>query len=213
MLKETKLYNEFGEPEALSVNLNDVAELIRKLIPNSDVSVHYDDYDDYGCEHYILVKGECANLKLQKDYGGMYCPTNGLVCTVNTKQIKDLESTFKYKHSGVYGGYATSNHSSNFHIKNKLEDCSIYSKYEQRITEWINSVSAYLKADSTLFYRTDNINYPDLRGEFKWGNGITSYDSYIIADEDFYTDSKIRHDAKREKVLYEESNENPYDYF
>lgn len=198
-MKETTLYDNYGEPAAISVNLDDVAELVRSINASLDVTVHHEDYDDYGSKHYVQIKGICADILISKNYGGMFCPADYLECSVSAKRGEDSTSVFEYLHCGVSGGVATSCHTFAFSLKQDVKKETVSNNYEQRLKAWLMDNLKYLCADSALFYRVDNINYPDLRGDFKWGNGITSFDAFRVSDDDFYVHSNIK-DTRREKL-------------
>jgi len=183
-ITETQLFNESGEPEAISVSLDELLNFIKKCFPNLDASVHYEDYDDYGCEHYIIIRGECADIQLKKDYGGLFYQEDNLVCSVILHSVRD-KSTF-ITHS--------------FYFKEGMEhgDVVICSDYVNQIKKYLNSTVKYLIGNSTLFYRVDTRRYNDGRGVHKVPDVITpySYDLIHVSDEDFYTDKELRTDIK-----------------
>jgi hypothetical protein len=199
-IKQTTLYDEFGDEAAQDFTLEDIAAFAALRLDRADIEVIYEDYDDYGVEHYVLIPGICADLVLKKDYGGMYSPTRGLVCSIQTKAGVDVSTRFEYPHPCVVGGVAHTENSYWFHLKNKAEQEAYYGDYEEHIGNWLDCNAKYLEPDETLFYRVDHINYPDLRGSHKWGNGITSYDPFRIADSHFYTSDTINNDADRELI-------------
>ncbi|RMG71284.1 MAG: hypothetical protein D6711_15615 [Chloroflexi bacterium] len=89
-MKETKLYNGYGEQEATSVKLKDVKGFIEENFPGWNPSIHFEDNDDYGVKHYILIQGVGdTQLTINKDYGGMFCPTDRLECVLKDSDSKN----------------------------------------------------------------------------------------------------------------------------
>ncbi len=82
MIKEKKLYDQFGDHVAMSVNLNDVHAFIQHNWPQLRTTIHFNNYDEYGVEHYILINGACADIKLEKNYGGMFIGQDYIECHI-----------------------------------------------------------------------------------------------------------------------------------
>lgn len=194
-MKETALFDSWGSQCATSVRLEDVAELARAICTDAKVSVHYEDYDEYGCEHYVLIDGACGYLQIQKNYGGMFFPADYLDCSVGTKHGEDKSSEVCYEYRR--GSVVTSHHRYEYRLKKDVEAVSIGRDYEASLRGWIGAHKKYLEASPELFQRVDMITYPDLRGSRKWGNEIASYDLFVVDDEDFYTSEQLRHDVRR----------------
>jgi hypothetical protein len=174
-MKETKLFDDLNDLAAISVTLEDVKKHILekfKGIPEKNVTIHYDDYDDYGCDHYVEISGISANLILKKNYGGMFCPSNSLVCSVSEASGPTLDNE---RHS--------------YHLKEKIKEVLIGSNYANRITDFINLNKKYLLADSALFTRYESVIHNDSRANLM-GNPKRSISSVELSDEDFHTSSK-----------------------
>lgn len=159
-------------------------------ITTAKIEVIREDYDDYGSECYVKIVGECANIRIEKT-------DIGFDCSLNCHRKEDLSSSFEYAHPGVRGGVTTAHHRYSFRTKEVISDVCLTSVLS--IEKWLEDHVKYLKATSDLFERIDEINYPDLRGEEKYGNGLTSYDRFLVCDEDFYTDEKIK-ETRRTKL-------------
>ena len=171
-MKETVLYNEWQEPEALSVTLEDVRDHLLSLQSDLKIDINYDDYDDYGCEHYLVICGECADLVFKKDYGGMYSPSDCLVCSVQNNSIRD-ESTF----------LATT-----FSFKNdEPQEVTIGKNYAERITKFFDENKKYLNGSSDLFRRTERFEFDDPRGDHLYANRNHSFCEKTLDDCDFHT--------------------------
>ena len=48
--------------------MSELLGLIKEKFPDLTVSTHFEDFDDYGCEDYILIAGICADIRLNKKY-------------------------------------------------------------------------------------------------------------------------------------------------
>lgn len=176
------MFDESGELAAIHVSLTDVLAFINQAFPELEASVHFEDYDDYGCNHYIEIKGECANIVLKKVYGGMFCPSDYLRCFVDTRALRDASSRITHE----------------FFIKEgkEIKEVDIGSDYANNIKEFINRAKCYLAGTSALFFRVDKHFYADGRGVHKFAHCGTSYDEIFVADEDFYTETELRLDIK-----------------
>ncbi|MBS0044206.1 hypothetical protein KFE26_18135 [Shewanella sp. M16] len=177
-----------------TITLEIIAEIATEICTGSKVKVIREDYDDYGSECYVKIIGECANLIVEEIYD------RGFKCRVSEHKTEDFSSTITYNHRLVVGGVATAHHFSEFFTKEIVDE--IQTADINKITHFIKCNAKYLKASAEFFERVDNINYPDLRGEEKWGNGITSYDRFVVCDEDFYLGGEIK-ETRRTKLMRE----------
>ena len=141
-MKETILYGHDDEPEAISVDLEDVKTLLIGIDPSLSIQINYDDYDDYGVEHFLTIKGECADLVFKKDYGGMYCQTNCLECFVQPHSIRG-NTSFLSAYFDFLGEAPRS--------------VTISADYETTVSAFFESHKKYLKGDNTLFSRTEQV--------------------------------------------------------
>jgi hypothetical protein len=89
--EETPLYDELGEPAAFKCSLDDVLAFVESDYPLFDSTVHYEDYDDYGVDYYVKLVHEKLTIKIEKDFGGMFCPTDCL------KVVMSANSGFEMK--------------------------------------------------------------------------------------------------------------------
>jgi len=174
VLEEKILVDSWGEPAAIRVDLNDVVKFIKKMDERLTATAEFEDYDEYGCEHYVRVSGECADIILKKDYGGIYCPGDSLVCSVQPHTFKNRKG----------------NPESSFELKTPVLDVDIGRDYADRIRNYLNQHKQYLNADNRLFVRTDYIWYRDCSGAFKFKHCNSSYDTLTLADMDFYAGKK-----------------------
>ncbi|WP_037428031.1 hypothetical protein [Shewanella sp. POL2] len=180
-----------------TITLEKIAEIATEICTGNKVKVIRQDNDDYGSECYVKIIGECANLIVEEIY------YQGFNCRLSGHKTKDFSSTITYNHRLVLGGVATTHHFSEFFTKEvvyEIETADI-----NKITDFIKCNAKYLKASAEFFERVDSINYPDLRGEEKWGNGITSYDRFVVCDDDFYLGDKIK-ETRRTKLMSEKSD-------
>ena len=138
-IKEIPLFNKWGEQEAICVDLKEVLYFIRSLDSSLTASLHYDDYDEYGCDHYILVKGACADIKLKKEYGGMFCPADYLTFSLDLHYIRDINTNLTHY----------------FKLIGDDVDEIISKNYEKKIKDLIKSNKKYLSASTELFKRID----------------------------------------------------------
>ncbi len=178
MLKEKNLYYSNGELGAISVSLSDTAEFIKTHYPNLAVSVHEDNYDDYGCDHFIKISGKCADLILKKDYGGMHCPADYFNCNVELHRVRDNSSSITHEYK----------------FKDQAPaDVSIGDNYADNIKKYIDTHEKYLASDASLFSRIDYRRYKDGRGVHKYHHCATPYswDVVHVSDDDFYTDVEL----------------------
>lgn len=161
-IKETVLFDETNTQAAINVSLKDVAAFIQKLFSGLDVTVHYNDYDDYGCEHYVLIKGICADIKLEKHYGGAYSPDDYIVGSISSHFYRDNSSRISHQ----------------FNTKESVEELVIRNDYTNLIKQFVSSSLPYLTSSASLFQRT----------EYRYDNNNAICG--IVSDDDFYTDKQ-----------------------
>lgn len=184
-LKESKLYNSSNEPEAVSVSLNDLKVYIDQCFPGLNTSVHLEDYDDHGCDHYLLIRGECANIILKKNLGGIFSPTDKLECSVEPHEPRDIDTT-RTTHT--------------FYFKDGQEPkfASIADNYAENIHDYLAGTIKYLTGTADLFTRVDTHYFSDGTGVHKSPNTVNrySYTNVYVKDEDFYVDLKLKTDIE-----------------
>jgi len=184
IIKEIPLYDELGDFAAIRASLEDICKFINQEFAYLSTSIHYEDDDDYGCEHYLLIKGECADIQLKKDYGGMFCPNDALSCSVLPHSVRDKSTNITHQFSFKEG--------------KEPKYIGIGSEYAVKIREYITSHKQYLVGTPELFYRVDTRYYNDGRGVHKFPDVTRSfsYDLVYVSDDDFYTDQQLRFDIK-----------------
>lgn len=187
-----------------AITLEKIAEIATEICTGSKVEVIREDYDDYGSECFVRIKGECSNLIIEEKIN------DNFECRISGHRTEDLSSEVSYNHRGIRGGIATTHHHSEFFTKHIVESFECY-KIEN-ISQWLVENAKYLKASAELFQRVEYIYYPDLRGGEKSGNGIISYDRFIVCDEDFYTASKIK-ETRRNKIEPQKFEIDPNDFY
>ena len=178
MLNEKKLYYSNGEIGAISVTLCDTVKFIKDEYPDFDVSAHVEDYDEYGCEHFITIKGKCADLVLKKNFGGMYCPANYFKCSVELHCIRDKTTSITHEYK----------------FKNQApKEITIGENYAVNIKKYLVAHKKFLMPNSSLFNRIDYRNYTDARGVHKYHHCSRPYswDVVHVSDEDFYVDTVL----------------------
>jgi hypothetical protein len=180
-----------------TITLEDIAAISEKICTGRKVEIVREDYDEYGSKSYVKVRGDCANLLVE------YIYNIGFKCSIQGHKTEDLSSRVEYHHPLV-GGLTIAHHFSEFVTKESVKE--IQTTDIDKITAFINANAQYLHASSEHFQRVDNINYPDLRGEERWGNGITSFDSFIVCDEDFYTGIEIKETRREKQIPPEQTN-------
>lgn len=174
----------------MSINIPELLKAIKEKGFNAEIIA--EDYDDYGYDYGIWVNGKCANIRMLEDRHNA-----ALICTVVPKKQDAENSPVRYAHSGVMGGFAESKHFYEFVLKNQIDLFSADTAAEA--LDWLAQVESALVAGSELFYRVDAVMRGDLSGEFKHGNGLSSYDLFRIADDNFHTLSIIIDFDKSEK--------------
>lgn len=188
-----------------AVTLEQIAAIATEIFNGEQIDIVRNDYDDYGSECFVIIKGECADLIVEEKFD------DDFKCQISGHRTEDLSCEVSYNHRGIRGGIARTHHFSQFFTK---ENVDFFESYKlESISKWLIENAKYLKASVGLFERVDNINYPDLRGEEKWGNGITSYDRFVVCDEDFYLGSKIK-ETRRTRLVREHDIEiDPDDFY
>ena len=171
-MQEVTLYDDQGEPSAVAVSLEDVKKFLLTLDKDLDISIEYQDYDDYGCDHFLTINGACANLVIRKNYGGMYFPANSLECGVELKAIRDnttfLCAEYGFKHDAP-------------------KTVVISDNYTEKLKAFFEHHRCYLSASSEIFSRTESVKFDDPRGDILFGNPNHSMSSITLPDSEFHT--------------------------
>lgn len=138
VINEVQLFDKDGYPDAIRVSLDDVLKFINANYSDLSAEVFYDDGDDYGSDHCVIIRGDYANIVIEKFYGGIHCQTDSLLMGIQPLLDRDgLEAKRLW-------------------IKNEKDShkVGISSNYESRIKEYIDSKRKYL-AGKELFTHVD----------------------------------------------------------
>lgn len=126
---ETKMYDDWNDRQGVRVSLEDIDTYIiaNKLYKSSylrNTRICFEDYDDYGCEYYLLIPGSFANLKLEYKCGNCEIGADCLICTV----VDSVETGYK--------------------LKKELKEVVIYDNYEAQVTKFIKDNEKYIECAS-----------------------------------------------------------------
>jgi len=121
-----------------TINLDDVLKFINASYSDLSAEVFYDDGDDYGSVHCVIIKGEYAHIVIEKIYDSTQWQSYSLLMGIQPLLDRDgLEVKRLW-------------------IKNEKDShkVGISSNYESRIKEYIDSKREYL-VGKELFTHVD----------------------------------------------------------
>lgn len=133
---EIKMFDNWNDRQGVRVSLEDIDNYIiaNKLYKNSylkNTRICFEDYDEYGCEYYLLISGTFATLKLEYKHGNCETGADCLTCTVS------VETGYK--------------------LKKEVKEVVIYENYEEQITKFMKDNAKYIECLS--FFNADGEKY------------------------------------------------------
>lgn len=198
--------------KAVGFELEDVVSFICGMYPQLTVTTH-----KHECEHtlereyYITIKGVCADLRLDVDFGSVFNPTRGLICRVMTKRGVDymyVPDSLTDEYGGVLQALSLNGNYSGLTMNSSANEQRIYSQYEAGVACWLGVNIKYIQPDPSLFTRIDIISFDEsenkegdeVHGEFECTNSPLSFDAVIIDEADFYTSDEVELNSKARMI-------------